>query len=136
MPLIQYACAHCGFWQPWFAGQQPIGCPVCMDVRNALPPDGWDFRTVEDLTGSVTTHWAEAMPGIIGFSCDPAFGLGSTGWLLLRDEGNIAFEALRSTRRRPWTRSRVLAASPSWPAPIPTASARSGNWRSGSSRPS
>ena len=92
MPLIQYACAHCGFWQPWFAGQSPIGCPVCMDVRNALPPDGWDFRTVDDLTGKVTTRWVEALPGIVGFSCDPAFGLGSTGWLLLREEGNIAFE--------------------------------------------
>lgn len=92
MPLTQYACSHCGFWQPWFAGQDPIGCPVCMDVRNALPPDGWDFRTVEDLTGNVTTRWAEAMPGIVGFSCEPAFGLGSTGWLLLREEGNIAFE--------------------------------------------
>lgn len=92
MPLTHYACAHCGFWQPWFAGQQPPGCPVCMDVRNALPPDGWDFRTVAGLTGAVETRWAEVAPNVIGFSCTPSFGLGSTGWLLLRPEGNVAFE--------------------------------------------
>lgn len=92
MPLTHYACAHCGYWQPWFAGQQPIGCPVCMDVRNALPEDGWDFRTVADLTGEVETRWAEVAPGIMGFHCAPAFGLGSTGWLLRRPGGNVAFE--------------------------------------------
>jgi len=60
MPLIQYACAHCGFWQPWFAGQDPIGCPVCMDVRNALPPD---FRNVDPANARVLL--IEAGPRIL-----------------------------------------------------------------------
>ncbi len=92
MPLTRYACSHCGFWQPWFDHEPPLGCPVCMDVRNALPPDGWDFRRVRDLDGAVTNRWAEVLPGVCGFSCVPAFGLGSTGWLIRRPDGNVAFE--------------------------------------------
>ena len=94
MPLQQYACRHCGHWQPWFAGQDPVACPVCTDVRNALPPDGWDWVTTEKADAELETQWRELVPGKLwGFSCTPKFGLGATGWLLLHDRGNVAFEA-------------------------------------------
>ena len=94
MPLVHQSCAHCGHWQPWFAGQTPAACPVCVDVRNALPADGWDFRTADDLAGRLRTRWREFVPGRLwGFSCTPKWGLGATGWLLIRPEGNVAFEA-------------------------------------------
>ncbi|WP_225412093.1 MBL fold metallo-hydrolase [Stigmatella hybrida] len=92
MPLIRYACSHCGTWQPWFSHESPPGCPTCMDVRNALPESGWNFRSAGQVSELLTTSWAEALPGILGFHCTPAFGLGSTGWLLRRPEGNVAFE--------------------------------------------
>ena len=49
MPLIQVSCTHCGFWHPWFEHQKPmtLNCVLCSDVRNALPPDGWDYADVE-----------------------------------------------------------------------------------------
>ncbi|WP_426732583.1 hypothetical protein [Myxococcus faecalis] len=93
MSLTRYACTHCGTWQPGFARQPPAGCPTCLDVRNALPPDGWEFQTTGQVSERLSTHWEEALPGIWGFSCAPRFGLGSTGWLLRRPEGNVAFEA-------------------------------------------
>lgn len=93
MPLAKYACSNCGYWQPWFADQTPPNCPVCTDVRNALPDDGWDFRSFAQVQGSVQTVWEQAYPGLLGFRCSPGFGLGGSGWLILRDEGNIAFEA-------------------------------------------
>jgi hypothetical protein len=92
MPLIHYACSHCGTWQPWFSHQPPPGCPACMDVRNALPENGWDFCSAGQVSERLTTSWYEALPGILGFHCTPAFGLGSTGWLLRREGGNVAFE--------------------------------------------
>ncbi|MGF1582899.1 MAG: MBL fold metallo-hydrolase [Gemmataceae bacterium] len=92
MPLVQYACSNCGHWQPWFAHQHPLFCPVCTDVRNALPEDGWDFVPVDEVGKRLTTSWQEIMPGLVGFSCSPKFGLGATGWLLLRKDGNVAFE--------------------------------------------
>ncbi len=103
MPLVKYACANCGTWQPWFAHEKPPHCPTCMDVRNALPEDGWDFRSASQVAETVETHWSEAIPGVLGFSCAPQLGLGSTGWVLLRPEGNVGFEAA------PWYSRRALA---------------------------
>ena len=67
--------------------------PICTDVRNALPDDGWDFRRFEHVQSALQTSWEEVCPGIFGFHCSPNFGLGGTGWLILREGGNIAFEA-------------------------------------------
>jgi hypothetical protein len=92
VPLVRYACAHCGTWQPWFAHEPPPHCPTCMDVRNALPENGWDFHSTARVSEQLETRWSEALPGVLGFSCTPPFGLGGTGWLLVRPEGNVAFE--------------------------------------------
>jgi hypothetical protein len=94
MALRQYACRHCGHWQPWFAEQNPPFCPVCVDVRNALPDDGFAWATTADADAELTTHARELIPGKLwAFSCTPKFGLGATGWLLLHPRGNVAFEA-------------------------------------------
>lgn len=103
MPLEHYACSNCGHWQIWFSGQDPLGCPICMDTRNALPDDGWDFKTEVFAEGHFRNNWQEVAPGLWGFSAEPKFGLGATGWLIQRDEGNIAFEAC------PWYRPDALA---------------------------
>ncbi len=93
MPLARTACTHCGHWHLYFAGQQPPGCLVCTDVRNALPPDGWEFLPVEAVLGRLTNSWREYMPGVWGVSATPQFGLGATGWVIVRPDGNVAFEA-------------------------------------------
>ena len=92
MPLTHYACSNCGHWQIWFDHQDPLACPICTDTRNALPEDGWDFRTEADAQAMFTNHWKEVEPGLWGFWADPKFGLGATGWLLQREDGNVAFE--------------------------------------------
>ena len=91
MPLSPYACSNCGHWQRYFA--VPPACPVCSDVRNDLPDDGWDFVTPEALAPRLTWHWREATPGIHEFWTTPRFGLDSHGWLLTHPDGNLAFEA-------------------------------------------
>ena len=91
MPLTPFACANCGHWQRYFA--TPPHCPVCSDVRNDLPEDGWDFRTPEALAPTLQYHWRETIPGIWEFWSTPRFGLDSHGWLLLHPDGNVAFEA-------------------------------------------
>ena len=42
--LPAYACTNCGHWQRWPA-PGPTICPVCADVRNALPEHGFEFVT-------------------------------------------------------------------------------------------
>ena len=91
MPLSPFACSNCGHWQFYFAS--PPDCPICSDVRNDLPDDGWDFRTPADLAPRLVHHHREVMAGIWEFWTTPRFGLDSHGWLLLEDGGNVAFEA-------------------------------------------
>lgn len=91
MPLRPYACSNCGFWQRYFA--TPPDCPICTDVRNDLPEDGWEFLTPTDVEARLTCSWRAIRPDLMAFSTAPRFGLDSTGWLLLHEDGNIAFEA-------------------------------------------
>ncbi len=90
MPLVPWACGHCGFWQKHFL---PRSCPVCEDTRNDLPEDGWQFLTEAEVAARVTGSWRTLDRDVVAFTTDPPFGLNGTGWLLLHAEGNTAFEA-------------------------------------------
>lgn len=91
MPLKPYACANCGHWQRYFAA--PPDCPVCTDTRNDLPEDGWRFLTVPEVAGVLTGHWRRLAHDLVAFNTTPPLGLNGTGWLLLHEAGNTAFEA-------------------------------------------
>jgi len=115
--LPAYACTNCGHWQRWPA-PGPLTCPVCADVRNALPQDGFAFLTDEQVDGLVTCSWGPSpVAGITEFGCTPRFGLDSKGWVVETDDGLLGFEcapwydgaALDELRRRGGLR--VLAAS-------------------------
>jgi glyoxylase-like metal-dependent hydrolase (beta-lactamase superfamily II) len=90
MPLSWFACANCGFWQRHFA---PPDCPVCIDVRNDLPEDGWRFLPEAEVAATHGGGAREVAPGLWAFTTSPALGLAGTGWLIVRAGGNIAFEA-------------------------------------------
>ncbi|WP_174301746.1 hypothetical protein [Caulobacter sp. S45] len=91
MPLSFYACANCGFWQRYFA--TPPDCPVCTDVRNDLPPDGWRFLALDEVAATHAGGWREIAPDLVAFATTPALGLAGMGWLRLSEGGNVAFEA-------------------------------------------
>lgn len=93
MALTHYACTHCGGWILWFDSREPVMCPNCTDVRNALPDTDFTYLPYAEAAGRYRTHWREALPGMWEFWTTPQLGLGSHGWLLQREEGNIAFEA-------------------------------------------
>ena len=91
MPLKLYACANCGFWQRYFAS--PPNCPVCTDVRNDLPEDGWRFLPANEVADASTGHCQLLERNLVAFTTSPPLGLNGTGWLLLHPDGNTAFEA-------------------------------------------
>ena len=90
MPLSHYACTNCGFWQLHFA---PPDCPVCTDVRNDLPEDGWRFLPEARVAESHAGQGRQVAEDLWAFTTTPHLGLGGTGWLIVREGGNIAFEA-------------------------------------------
>ena len=89
MDLTYWACANCGFWQHHFA---PPDCPVCNDVRNDLPEDGWRFLPEAEVAGTHNGAAREIADDLWAFTTTPNLGLAGTGWLLVREGGNIAFE--------------------------------------------
>ena len=91
MPLTAYACANCGFWQRYFA--PPPDCPVCVDPRNDLPQDGWRFLAEAEVAAQLSGRWRRVAADLVAFNTDPPLGLNGTGWLILRPQGNVAFEA-------------------------------------------
>lgn len=106
--LVAYACTNCGHWQRWFASAPPPACPVCSDVRNALPVDGFEFKSLKEVGDELTTSWTTAADGVTQFSCTPDFGLAGSGWVIETDDGLVGFEgapyysdaALDEIRRR------------------------------------
>jgi len=96
MTLAHWVCASCGGWQEDFA--RPAACFVCSDVRNALPEDGYVFTTADAMRereerSALAMVWRQVDEGIVMFSNEPAVGIGSRGYLLLRPGGNVGFEA-------------------------------------------
>lgn len=96
-----FACTNCGHWQRW-PGVPPL-CPVCADVRNALPADGFTFLTAQEVNDLVTCSWGPTVvEGVTEFGCTPRFGLDSKGWVIETDVGLVGFECA------PWYSAEAL----------------------------
>jgi hypothetical protein len=90
--LPAHACTNCGHWQRW-PEPGPTMCPVCADVRNALPQNGFEFLTDKQVDKMVTCTWAPTpVEGVTRFGCTPRFGLDSVGWVIESDLGLVGFE--------------------------------------------
>ena len=87
--MTHYCCGNCGFWQRRFA--TPTACPVCEDYRHPLPPKGYRFVTADDMMRQTVTR-DEPLPGLHRFSTSPQIGIGSCGYLIGRDQGNVHFD--------------------------------------------
>ena len=90
LDLPVYVCTNCGFWQRNFA--TPLTCPLCIDARHVLPQTGWRFHDPAEAQRLYPCHWAEIESGVWRFWNDPVEGIGSSGYLIRTDEGNLAFE--------------------------------------------
>jgi hypothetical protein len=101
--LPGWACTNCGHWQRWPA-PGPLTCPVCADVRNALPEHGFEFLTGKQVDDLVTGFWRPtAVDGVTEFGTEPRFGLDSRGWVVETDAGLVGFECA------PWYTAPMLA---------------------------
>ncbi len=81
-------CTNCGFWQRYF--ETPPSCPVCLDPRHVLPAGGWEFLSPKKVERRC--RWKEIEPGIWRYTTEPPLGISSSGYLIVRPEGNVAFE--------------------------------------------
>ena len=89
--MTHYLCTNCGFWQQFF--ETPNGCPVCLDFRHTPPDDGWEFLPSAVAASRYQTQWATDELGITTFTNEPKLGIGPSGYLIPRRDGNIFFES-------------------------------------------
>ena len=88
--VTHYCCTNCGFWQRRFA--TPTMCPVCEDYRHPLPPNGYAFLTADEVAGRQTVTIDEPLPGVMRISTSPQMGIGSCGYVIQSQVGNVHFE--------------------------------------------
>lgn len=93
MSLTHYSCTHCGGWILWFDTSEPPFCANCMDVRNALPEEEFEYLHIEEAQKQFRTKHRKHNDSFYEFWTEPQLGLGSHGYLILHPEGNVAYEA-------------------------------------------
>ena len=86
-----YVCTNCGFWQQFF--ETPPNCPICLDFRHTPPDDNWEFLPLAVAAARYATKWATDELGITTFTTHPKLGIGPSGYLIPRRDGNIFFES-------------------------------------------
>lgn len=89
--MKRHLCTNCGFWQSHFAA--PLSCPVCTDFRHTPPDDGWEFVGESEAARRFETRWSEDEVGIVTFTNAPKLGIGPSGYLIPRADGNLWFES-------------------------------------------
>ncbi|WP_200900400.1 MBL fold metallo-hydrolase [Rubrobacter aplysinae] len=89
--LQAYVCTNCGFWQKRF--ERPATCPLCEDFRHVLPERGFEFLDAGEAAERSRCSWSEVRPGVWRYSLDTPLGISPSGYVLVRLEGNVAFEA-------------------------------------------
>ena len=89
--MKHYLCTNCGFWQQFF--EAPRSCPVCLDFRHTPPDDAWEFLPFDVAASRYQTNWATDELNITTFTTLPKLGIGPSGYLIPRKQGNIFFES-------------------------------------------
>ena len=89
--LPAYVCTNCGFWQKRF--EYPFSCPLCEDFRHVLPEQGFEFLDHDEASRRTRCTWDEVEPGVWRYRLEEPLGISPCGYVILREEGNVAFEA-------------------------------------------
>jgi hypothetical protein len=70
-----FICQTCGTqFAP--SDEPPPGCPICLDERQYLGPDGQEWTTMEALAAGHRNLVEEVEPGLLGIGTEPTFAIG------------------------------------------------------------
>src|SRR5688572_995453 len=87
-------CTTCG---TQFASMQanPKGCPICLDERQYIGPDGQQWTTLEAMRRE---EWRNSIreqePSLIGIGTEPRFGIGQRALLVQTSHGNVLWDCI------------------------------------------
>lgn len=89
--LAAYVCTNCGFSQKRF--ERPASCSLCEDFRHVLPERGFEFLDPGEASRSTRCVRDEVASGVWRYRLAEPLGISPSGYVIVGEEGNVAFEA-------------------------------------------
>jgi hypothetical protein len=81
--VIPFICVTCGAqYAP--SDDPPASCPICLDERQFVGPEGQQWTTSVQLARTHRNRVEEQEPGLVGVGVEPAFGIGQRALLVER----------------------------------------------------
>jgi glyoxylase-like metal-dependent hydrolase (beta-lactamase superfamily II) len=90
--MPHYICRTCGT-QFAETPEPPPGCPVCLDERQYVPPEGQRWTTLAELRKDHKLRWKE-QGAFTGIGSAPNFGIGQRALLVETREGNVLWDCV------------------------------------------
>lgn len=86
-----FICVTCGTqYAP--SPQPPAGCPICLDERQYVGPDGQRWTTLTELRDGHRAEIREEEPGLSGIGVEPSFAIGQRALLARTPGGNVLWD--------------------------------------------
>lgn len=92
---MEYAiCATCGTQFP-ASPAPPDSCPICLDDRQYLPPQGQIWTSIAALrAGGATNVFAEVEPNLSAIRTAPQVAIGQQAHLIATPHGNLLWDCI------------------------------------------
>lgn len=91
MPL--FICATCGTQYPE-SDQPPAACPICVDDRQYIHPDGQRWTTLDDLRPNFKNVIESPEPLLHRIKTEPKLGIGQQAFLIQTPHGNVLWDCI------------------------------------------
>src|ERR1700742_4362319 len=89
--MTVWICATCGVEH---ADDRGV-CPICVDERQWVPPDGQHWTTLDELSkDGRRTRLRELEPGLLELTADPKVGIGQSAFVVSTDAGAVLWDPI------------------------------------------
>ena len=90
--MPRYICVTCGTQYPDSADPPPE-CPICVDPRQYVPPEGQRWTTLAELAGSHRNE-IRAEGELVGIGTEPSFAIGQRALLVPFGGSNLLWDCI------------------------------------------
>lgn len=88
-----FICTTCGTqYEP--SAQPPESCPICLDERQYVTPQGQSWTTLDAMRLRFQNGIHELEPGLISLLTFPQFAIGQRAMLLCTPNGNVVWDCI------------------------------------------
>src|SRR5215212_7627666 len=90
--MERFICVTCGTQYPDSEGP-PERCPICLDPRQYVPPEGQRWTMLAELARDHANEVREEH-GLVGIGTEPAFAIGQRALLVPYGDSNLMWDCI------------------------------------------